>query len=269
VTEKQDLQPLVDQALAGSREALVVLVEAVQHDVYNLALRMLGDPGDAEDASQEILIKVVTKLGSFRGQSSVRTWVYQVAANHLLNARAAPRRRELSFDQVAANLEQARRAGASLEPVEEAALVDEVKLHCTHGMLLCLDRDQRLAFILGDILDLPGELAAAILEVEPATYRQRLSRARSAMTGFLQAQCGLANPAAPCRCRRIAPAAVASGQIGPGKLKFANHATRRAHSLRDEVDQLIDAVELYRRHPDYAAPDRLVQQLRQVLGRAS
>ena len=269
MTERQDLRPLVDQALSGSREALVALVEAVQDDVYNLALRMLGDPSEAEDAVQEILIKVVTKLDSFRAESSVRTWVYQVAANHLLNARASPRRRELSFDEVAANLEEARRAGASLEPVEEVALVDEVKLHCTHGMLLCLDRDQRLAFILGDILDLPGEQAAAILEVTPAAYRQRLSRARAAMTGFLQSQCGLANPAAPCRCRRIAPAAVASGQIGPGKLRFATHAARRAHSLRDEVDELIDAVELYRRHPDYAAPERLVKQLRQDLGRAS
>jgi len=48
-------------------------------------------------------------------------------------ARASPRRRELSFDEVAANLEQARQVGASLEPVEEAALVDEVKLHCTHA----------------------------------------------------------------------------------------------------------------------------------------
>src|SRR5262249_7909980 len=189
-----ELQERVDRAIAGSREALLELVEAVQDDVYNLALRMLGRPRDAEDASPEILIQVVTKLGTFRGASSVRTWVYRVAATHLLNARKEAWRRELSFAETVENLESARAASAAFPPADEAALVDEVKLHCTSGMLLCLDRGQRLAYILGEILELPGEQAAAILEIAPAAYRQRLSRARAAMDEFLAAECGLANP---------------------------------------------------------------------------
>jgi RNA polymerase sigma factor (sigma-70 family) len=267
--EEDDLRALVERALGGSRAALLALVEAVQHDVYNLAVRMLGRPSDAEDASQEILIKVVTKLAQFRGDSSVRTWVYRVAANHLLSARKEAWRRELSFDETAANLETARAASTAFEPAEQAALVDEVKLHCTSGMLLCLDRGQRLAFILGEILELPGEQAAAILEIEPAAFRQRLARARAALDGFLGAQCGLANPDNPCRCRRIAPVAVKGGLIDPAALGFAHHATRRAHELRGEIDRLMSAVELFRAHPDYAAPAKLVARLREDLARTN
>src|SRR6266545_5106591 len=78
---------LVRGALGGEARAVDALVRRCQGPVYALALRMVWNPHDAEDATQEILVKVMTGLSSFRGDSAFRTWVYRIAANHLLNRR--------------------------------------------------------------------------------------------------------------------------------------------------------------------------------------
>src|SRR5215510_13487760 len=83
-TDLED-RALVARARSGSREALEELVRRHQGWIYNLAVRMLYHPHDAEDATQEILIKAVTRLSSFEGRSSFRTWLYRLVVNHLLN----------------------------------------------------------------------------------------------------------------------------------------------------------------------------------------
>ena len=84
--QANELEAWVTAAKAGDGHALEALLEAVQGPVYGLALRMLWHPADAEDATQEILIKVVTHLSQFRGDSSFKTWMFRVATNHLLKA---------------------------------------------------------------------------------------------------------------------------------------------------------------------------------------
>src|SRR5215831_19826062 len=81
------LEQLAEQAQAGGSEAMERLVEQIQDNIYGLALRMLWHREDARDATQEILIRVITRLGSFRGESKFTTWVYRIAANHLRDAR--------------------------------------------------------------------------------------------------------------------------------------------------------------------------------------
>ena len=85
-TEQED-ENLVLRARAGDRKALEDLIERHQAWIYNLALRMLFHPQDAENATQEILVKVLTRLSSFEGRSSFRTWLYRVVFNHLLNVK--------------------------------------------------------------------------------------------------------------------------------------------------------------------------------------
>jgi DNA-directed RNA polymerase specialized sigma24 family protein len=75
--EMTDLAELARAAAAGDKAAASAFLEGIQDDVYELALRMLGHPADAEDAAQEILVIVITHLGSFRGESSVKTWVWR------------------------------------------------------------------------------------------------------------------------------------------------------------------------------------------------
>src|SRR2546425_11397490 len=93
------LEDLVLRAQDGDRGSLETIVIWIQDKVYGLALRMLWHPEDARDAAQEILIRIVTRLGSFRGESAFLTWVYQVAVNHLLSVRASRlEEQRLTFD---------------------------------------------------------------------------------------------------------------------------------------------------------------------------
>ena len=82
--EKYDMERLVDLAASGNRDALEELLGDVQDMVFNLSLRMLGTVPDAEDACQEILIKVMTHLSDFRKESRFSTWVFRIAVNHVL-----------------------------------------------------------------------------------------------------------------------------------------------------------------------------------------
>ena len=78
-------QNLVMHARSGDRTALEDLLQHHQGWIYNIAVRMLYHPHDAEDATQEILLKAVTQLSSFAGRSSFRTWLYRIVVNHVLN----------------------------------------------------------------------------------------------------------------------------------------------------------------------------------------
>ena len=81
----EELQSLVSKATAGDKKALEKLISGIQDMVFNLSLRMLGTFADAEDATQDILLKVITHLSSFRGDSLFTTWVFSIAVNYLKN----------------------------------------------------------------------------------------------------------------------------------------------------------------------------------------
>jgi RNA polymerase sigma factor (sigma-70 family) len=268
---RESLEELVQKAAGGSREALDAVVRAVQDDVYALALRMLWHPADAADATQEILIKIVTHLGSFRGESAFRTWCFRIASNHLLTAqKSRGEQRARSFEEVAEVLGDLSPAPAAASDPEARLLEEEVKLSCTLGILLCLDREHRLAYILGAVLALPGDEGATICEVPAATYRKRLSRARERMREFFGERCGLVQPDAACRCARRVGPVVSAGLISPDRLLFARHALRGpdAGSLLEktrELEELSSEVALYRSHPDYQAPDSALRSIRELL----
>lgn len=79
-------QALIQTALDGSSKALEALIKRHQRFIYNLSLKMVGEADDAADLTQEILIKVVTKLGQYRADSSFTTWLYRMATNHFIDA---------------------------------------------------------------------------------------------------------------------------------------------------------------------------------------
>lgn len=270
---ESDLETRVERAKQGDRAALEAVVEGIRHRVYNLALRMLWHPADAEDATQEILIRIVTHLGSFRGESAFTTWVYRVASNYLLTTRKRrAEREELTFARFAAQLDEglAPEDPGPAHEVELRLLVEEVKIGCTQGMLLCLDRDHRLAYILGEVFGLPSAEAATIAGVTPVAYRKRLSRARARLHGFMERRCGLVNPASPCRCVRRVDHAIKIGRVDPSRLLFAGRPVQPAveastlHAVR-EMEQLHSAADVLRGHPKYAAPGQAAAIVRELL----
>src|SRR5215510_12031032 len=101
-----DTDELVGRAQNGDKTALDALVRSIQHRVYALCMRMLSSPADAGDATQEILVKVITHLSTFRGESAFTTWVHRIAANHLVDARVERNKRAaMSFEALAAMID--------------------------------------------------------------------------------------------------------------------------------------------------------------------
>lgn len=215
---------LVEAARAGSRDALTELVRRHQRFLHNLAVRMLFAPADAEDATQEILVKAVTKLAAFEGRSAFRTWLYRIATNHLLNLKRTRREEAMGFEAFAKAL-----AAAPLEeapdpaqvPADVKLVVAEARLGCTLAMLLCLDREQRLVYVLGEILGATDAVGAEVIGIGRDAFRQKLSRARRDLHGFMNERCGLVNAANPCRCERKTRAFIRAGYVDPGTLRFA------------------------------------------------
>ena len=89
--EPDALAALVERTKQGERAAAEQLLGAVQHELFRLALRMLGSQPEAEDATQEILLQALTHLSEFRGESAFRTWIWRIAVRHLLRAKKTRR----------------------------------------------------------------------------------------------------------------------------------------------------------------------------------
>ncbi|HEU5257244.1 MAG TPA: RNA polymerase sigma factor [Vicinamibacterales bacterium] len=255
------LAALVERARGGDAEAVNALVVALQDDIYRLALRMTAHPEDAEDATQEVLIKVVTRLDSFRGEASVKTWAYRIAVRHVLDRqKSRVEALALDFEHFGADLLD----GLAAEPEPDPILAEEVKRGCTLAMLTCLDRELRLAFLLTDVFDLPHAEAADLCGVAPDVYRQRVSRARRALEAFTRSYCGLVAADTPCRCDRRVARAEALGRLSRHNLTFVRLETDALSAATAEMEGLHDSVRLMRSHPPYLTPARVRERLRGI-----
>jgi RNA polymerase sigma factor (sigma-70 family) len=267
---ESDIEILVSMANEGDKKALEELVLQIQDKIYGLALRMFYNPPDAEDASQEILLKIVTHLGTFRGERSFSTWMYRVAANHLLTMRKRrAERAALSFEEYEESLDL-KSAVNWREPQSETLqhlFVEEIRISCLQGLLLCLDRDHRLAYLLADVFDVSSEQGAAILEITPAAFRKRLSRSRERIQDFLMKHCALINPDNPCKCEHHVVSQLGTGRFDDQYMVFAKHPCRIRHEESTlnrirEMDELNQIAALYRSYPDFRAPAVFIENLR-------
>ena len=266
---------LVYLAKGGSRAALEELVVRHQAWIYNLALRMVHHPEDAKDATQEVLIKLFTRLSTFDGRSSLRTWLYRIVANHLLNMkRSRAESRGITFEEygrVLDGMPDAELPDTQAVPADVQLLIAEARIGCTSGMLLCLDREQRLIFILGSIFGVSDAVGAELLELSRDNFRQKLTRARRDLQNFMQDKCGLVNTANPCRCAKKTRGFITAGHIDPSNLRFARervtHVRDVAARVSDEITGLDTAyAEVYRDHPFQNSPD-FVAALRVLMNR--
>ena len=132
-TDAED-QALVARARSGDREALEALVGRHQPWIYNIAVRMLYHPQDAEDATQEILVKALTGLASFEGRSSFRTWLYRIVVNHVLNTKRGRREPHgLTFGCYGHGLD----ATPDFDPPDDRAVPVDVRLLVAEARITC------------------------------------------------------------------------------------------------------------------------------------
>lgn len=267
---KQDLEDLVEQALAGNKQALEQVLLGIKDLVYNLSVKMLLFPEDAEDATQEILIKLMTRLSTFKGQSQFTTWVYRVASNYLLTVKGK-RSREFAMDfggyEDFIDSGQSDSVTTANNEGELLMLEEEVKVSCTQGLLLCLDPSHRMVYLLGDILEFSSKEGASVLTVTPESFRQQLSRSRKKIRNFLQQKCGLVNPSNPCRCQRKIDFLADQGLINVATPRFARFKERSIELMKTITD-LEKETAIYRSNPDFEAPESISKNLKILLSNA-
>jgi RNA polymerase sigma factor (sigma-70 family) len=270
------LGELVKRAVNGDRAALEELCTSTNDLVYRLALRMFSNPADAADATQEAMIRIVTNLSSFQGRSKFSTWAYTVASRQFLRMRATKTESSVAGSAEFAQWVDAHRSEPSAELVsgiEFAELCGDVRISCTYGMLLCLSRDQRLAYLLGDVVGMTDQEGAVACEVTPAAFRQRLARARTTMRSIIADRCGLVRSSNPCRCSHLVQASIDAGILVRDQPTFARHPRIGAREIpvgtlrraADELD-LVEAVAMvYRSDPEWSSPDQVMQNLRRAI----
>lgn len=267
--EQMETQKLVRLAAEGDKGALEQFLTGVQDLVFNLSLRMLGTIHDAEDASQEILIRVMTNLASFRGESAFTTWVFRIAVNHLKNYKKSMfAQHPLSFEYYGEDIVSGKEKDIPdlTMGVDRNLLEQELKLSCTNVMLQCLDTDSRCIYILGTMFRVDSRLAAEILEISPEAYRQRLSRIKKKMAGFLEEYCGLSGKGV-CSCSKRISYAIATHRVNPEKPEYTSleENTEFLQECKTAMEEIDDRSLVFSSLPAYRTTRAARQYLNEFL----
>lgn len=256
----EELLALIHKATEGDSQALETVLLSVQDLVFNLSLRMLGTFPDAEDAAQDILLKIITHLSTFKGESLFSTWVFRIAANYLKTYKKHMFAKfPLSFefygeDIVHANIHE---APDLTQDVERSVLAEELKLSCTNVMLQCLDAESRCIFILGTMFKVDSHIAGEILGISPEAYRQRLLRTRRKMADFLKEYCGEYG-AGKCRCAERVNYAIQSHRIHPGQLDFSSAVPGQIMmEVKEAMEEIDDLSQEFSFCKTYQSPEKL------------
>ena len=257
---------LIKESLAGSKVSLENLIKKHQDWIYNIALTFIGDKDEAADLTQEVLIKIVTKLDTFKQESSFKTWVYRIVKNHFLNMKRG--KYEINaptFEQFGQGLDQLPDESLSnySYEVEEKLLVKEAKISCMKGMLLCLDREQRMIYIIGELFEFTDAIGSEIMEISKENFRVKLHRAKKQLYNFMDNKCGLVNKNNPCRCARKTAGFIKMGFVDPINLHFQKDIITNINKVVDKKvatykDKVVSEYQkLFQEHPFLQSPDKL------------
>jgi RNA polymerase sigma-70 factor (ECF subfamily) len=184
-------ESLVCALRGGSEEAYERLIERFQQPAYNLAFRLLNDEGDASDVVQEVFLKVFRNVGNFRGQSSLKTWIYRITVNEAHNARrwfGRHRRREVELDDQPEDSRSMKEMIADSGPTPFEVVLDREQQVLVEDALGRINPIFREAVVLRDITDLSYDEVADVLGVSLGTVKSRILRGREALRDELAAR---------------------------------------------------------------------------------
>ncbi len=258
---------LIDKALEGNKAALEQLIVSVEDMIYNLSLRMVGSPHDAQDATQEIIIKIITQLSSFRKESAFFTWVYRIATNFLINYKKSMfAQRPLSFEFYAKDIDEGfiPNNPELLQNVDERILADELKQACTNVMLQCLDPESRCIYVLSLMFRVDSKICADLFGITPEAYRQRLSRIRKKVADFLGEYCGLSK-SGKCSCQKRLGFAIMTHRLNPQDLEYSKLEQIDKDEFTHAMEELDELSLIFGNMPKYGAPNETKHFLNKLL----
>lgn len=254
-------QELIEKCLNGDKKCLENLINSVQGLIFNLSIRFLWNRADAEDATQEILIKILTNLSKFKGQSKFQTWAYRIAINYLINLKKTEVENALtSFDIYSDDL-KVYKAPIEYDLPDKELLEKEMKISCTLAMLQCLNRELRVTFILGSILKIKSNIGAEITNTTPENFRKRLEQSRKILSRFLNNNCGVYNPANSCRCSKRINTAIVCGRMEKNSLNYAD----KIDFYNEEMEELSSLSGIYQNHGSFKTSIDFITQVNQLI----
>lgn len=258
-------EELAKAAREGDELAIEELLQRIRRRINNMAVRMLGQCADAEDAAQDILIKIATHIRDFRGESSFSTWSFRIATNHLLNTRKRRTGQQAVSLKVLGPHLLTDKTPSRLDAIEKGLWEEEVKTACMRALLVSVNRDQRAAYILSDIIGVTCKEGAEILDIKPDTFRKRLCRARKSIRDFVRCNCGFADPGYPCRCWGKVKSALGRKRRDP-LLTYSRREEEQAvlHGIA-KMDRVSRAAHIFRCQPNNQALDSLRRSLNDLL----
>jgi len=266
-------EELITRIREGDKNSLERIIERYRNFIYNVSLKMTGNREDAADITQEVLIKVVTKIDSFREQSSFKTWLYKISVNHILNFKKAELNRKYSFTGYGNTLDNApddEITASDSYYADKLVLVEETKQTCMTGMLLCLDNKHRMVFILAELFGINDKTGSQVMEISPENFRMILSRAKRDLYSFIDEKCGLINTNNPCRCAKKTKSFIKAGFVNPASRLFTSNYIQTIEQAAEEKQRNMEDLlqneyrQLYLQHNYLEGPD-FVQSLNELL----
>jgi len=219
-------EKLVESSLKGDRKSIEILIKRYQDFIYNISLKMTWNKDDSADITQEVLIKIMTKLDSFKHNSSFKTWLYRITINHILNERkGASVKKKMTLRQFGERLDITPDSDLTADEnygADTQLLVEETKQTCMSGMLMCLDKKHRMVFILAELFGINDSTGGELLEISKENFRMILSRAKKDLYSFMHNKCGLINKENPCRCAKKTKSFIKAGFVNPASLLFTS-----------------------------------------------
>ncbi len=192
----------VERVRQGDADAFEPLVSAYEKNVYNLALRMTGNPEDAADMSQEAFIKAFNSLDGFRGDSRFSVWLYRIVSNVCLDfLRRQSKRGAVSLSVEDEEGEQAQMDIPDSSQSPETLLERRMTREAVRRGLDSLPEDSRQILLLREIQGLSYEELAQALQLEVGTVKSRIFRARKRLCAFLLADGNIPDDIASSRAR--------------------------------------------------------------------
>ncbi len=264
-----ELTKTLKEAKSGDTKSIEILINLVKDKILNISLYFCGDFHLAEDCSQEILIKIIRNLNKIEDATKFQNWSYTIASNYLRNYHRDNKKfANISFEAMEADSKSHLEINtdSSQESNDIRELAYELKVSCTTAMLMCLSKEDRIIFLLSNLLNINSQEIGDIIGISAPSTRKRVSRANAKLKNFIDNNCGLLNKNNSCHCRQRVNYAILQGRISSDSMYFSNNThikDKLTHKI-SKMEELEDLGDIFKNNPNYAVSNDLMKKVYQL-----